>query len=409
MARKLRAPKIENRTDRLALAVRRKPYAWVAIATGMRLGYRRNKRGAGSWVLACANGKGGEWTDRVGAADDYETADNEFTFSFHQAAERGRQMARGQVGDKSRPATLASAIDDYEADLRARDGDARNAMRVRHHLTPTLLAKPIGILTASELAAWRRALPGKPATATRTAKALRAALNRAADLDPKRLADRSAWRVGLSGLVDVYAAKHTPLPDSTVRALVAASTAIDPAFGLYVELHAVTGARPSQIAQLMVVDLQDAHARLMMPSSKKGRGQRQIKRVPVPIPPELAARLRAAAGDRAATDPLLLRSDGRPWNPAHGDHAKLFARAVAAVGIPRETLYSLRHSAAVRMLVAGTPARVVAATLDTSVGQLEKTYSVHILDHSDMVARRGLLDLSEPPAAENVVSLPRGR
>jgi len=39
---------------------------------------------------------------------------------------------------------------------------------------------------------------------------------------------------------------------------------------------------------------------------------------------------------------------------------------------------------------------------------LERTYSQHILDHSDAVARRGLLDLAQP-AACNVVALPEGR
>jgi hypothetical protein len=36
---------------------------------------------------------------------------------------------------------------------------------------------------------------------------------------------------------------------------------------------------------------------------------------------------------------------------------------------------------------------------------LERTYSQHILDHSDVVARRALLDTVQP-AAGNVVTLP---
>jgi hypothetical protein len=37
---------------------------------------------------------------------------------------------------------------------------------------------------------------------------------------------------------------------------------------------------------------------------------------------------------------------------------------------------------------------------------IEKTYSRHIADHSDTIARRALLDLSEPADA-NVVTLVR--
>jgi hypothetical protein len=72
------------------------------------------------------------------------------------------------------------------------------------------------------------------------------------------------------------------------------------------------------------------------------------------------------------------------------------------------TFYSLRHSSIVRALLAGVPTRVVAAQHDTSVPMLERSYSQHILDHSDTVARRGLLDTAQP-AVDNVVSLPGRR
>jgi hypothetical protein len=39
---------------------------------------------------------------------------------------------------------------------------------------------------------------------------------------------------------------------------------------------------------------------------------------------------------------------------------------------------------------------------------LERSYSQHILDHSDTVARRGLLDTVQP-AVGNIVSLPGRR
>jgi predicted nicotinamide N-methyase len=38
---------------------------------------------------------------------------------------------------------------------------------------------------------------------------------------------------------------------------------------------------------------------------------------------------------------------------------------------------------------------------------LERTYSQHILDHSDTVARRGLLDIASP--ADNIITLPGRR
>ena len=61
-----------------------------------------------------------------------------------------------------------------------------------------------------------------------------------------------------------------------------------------------------------------------------------------------------------------------------------------------------------RSLLAGTPTRVVASNHDTSTLMLERVYSAFISDHSDMVARAGLLDTARPAEA-NVIPLTTGR
>lgn len=411
MARKIRAPKIENRTDRLTLAPRRKPYAWAAIAPGMRLAYRRNKRGAGTWVLAVADGKGSEWTARVGTVDDFEDADGEHVLTFWQAADKARTMARGQSGD-SRPATWAMALDTYEADLIARGGDVENASRVRHHLTPTLASKPVALLTAAELRRWRDDLINSgmaAATAVRTLKSAKASLNLAADLDP-RIRDRSPWKVGLSRLTDTYTPVNKVRPDSDVLKLVAGAYALDPQFGLFVDVLASTGTRTSQACRLLVADLQaDGPApRLMMPSSRKGKGRKEITRKPVAIPPSLAQKLKRAARNLDPNAPLLTRGDGSAWDPTSQELWALFGEVARRTGIDA-TAYSLRHSSIVRSLLAGVPARVVASAHDTSTVILERVYSAFILDHADTVARRGLLDTDTPPDGGNVRPMRRRR
>jgi hypothetical protein len=65
-------------------------------------------------------------------------------------------------------------------------------------------------------------------------------------------------------------------------------------------------------------------------------------------------------------------------------------------------MYALRHSSIVRQLLGNVPVRVVAVNHDTSVAMLERTYSRHIGDHADALARRTLLDVSEPSAEPNV-------
>ncbi len=147
-----------------------------------------------------------------------------------------------------------------------------------------------------------------------------------------------------------------------------------------------------------------ADPRLLMPSSRKGRGQKTITRRPVPIPESLAVRLRQA-GRESGNGLLLVKPSGEPWKKS--DHSRLFRRAAQRAGLdPTEvTIYALRHSNIVRQLLAGVPIRVVAVAHDTSVGMIEKTYSKFIGDHADALVRPALLDLSTPIAGGNVVPL----
>jgi hypothetical protein len=148
--------------------------------------------------------------------------------------------------------------------------------------------------------------------------------------------------------------------------------------------------------------------RLMMPPSRKGSKKKHAEKRPIPISLSLAAKLRTAAGDRQAHERLLLRCDNEPWKPSA--HARPFRRAAKAAGLDPDvvTIYALRHSSIVRQLLAGIPTRVVAAHHDTSIPQIEKHYSKYILDYTDAMTRRALLDLDQGnPALSNVVPMVR--
>jgi integrase len=283
--------------------------------------------------------------------------------------------------------------------------------RVRHHLPPALAAKPVSLLEAKELRRWRDSLDMKPASINRTTRQLKAALNLAQRLDPTRIVNGHAWKIGLASLRDSHTARNAILSDEQVRALIAAAYDIDSAFGRYVETAATTGARPSQLVKLEVGDLQSNGdgPRLMMPSSRKGHAGKTIVRKPVPIPASLTVKLREAAGNRDASAPLLLRADGAPWSATSADHRVPFMRTVERAGLASSvTFYSLRHSSIVRQILAGAPLRVIADAHDTSTRQIEISYSAHIAGHGDAVLRKGLLDASQP-ATGNVVTLTRGR
>src|SRR5215211_2189133 len=147
MAQSIRSTKLETRTARLKLAVRKKPY-FVSIGPGLSLGYRRN-RTAGSWVVRVADGRGGNWTQAFAVADDFEHASGSDVLSFWQAQDRARTAGHGGDADEDRGKlpTVAQVIDRYEADLKVRGGDVYNAQRVRVHLPEVLASKVVSLLT----------------------------------------------------------------------------------------------------------------------------------------------------------------------------------------------------------------------------------------------------------------------
>jgi integrase len=413
MARGARSSTLETPEARRKLPVAKKPVFAAKIGRGLTLGYRRNKA-AGTWVVRVADGKGGNWTAAIGEADDIGKADGDKVLDFWQAQDHGRDRARrgpAGDGDDGKPATIAKALDRYEANLKLRGGDAGNVARVRAHLPDTLARRTVSLATTRNFSAWRDELAKElaPATVNRTINGLKAALNLEADHD-ERIVSRRAWEIGLASIPDAEESRNVILDEPTIRTIIAKSAEQSPEFRLLVEVAAVTGARVSQLARLKVQDLQDERGdpRLMLPSSRKGRGQKKISHRPVPIPPTLTAKLRAAAKGRSPAAPLLTKPSGEPWKKS--DHSRLFARAAKAAGLDPDkvTLYALRHSSIVRQILANVPVRVVAVNHDTSVVMIERTYSRHIGDHADALARQALLDITAP-AAVNVVPIAAAR
>jgi integrase len=359
-------------------------------------------------------GRGTQWVKRIALADDAEPVAPPDVLDYWQAQEAARKFARQQPDapvDESRPVTVGEALDRYEADLKARGASVHNARYPRRYLTGALLAKPVALLGSSELRRWRDSLVGiKPASINRMMKGLAAALALAAqhELRIKNAAER---KIGLQTLPNANVARNVILSDDTVRRIVAEAYARDPNLGRLIDLLAVTGARPSQVARLTVGDLvaDSKSPRVLVPKSGKGgsrdRIERKSQRVAVPITSALAMKLKAAAKGRAGDAPLLLQTGGAPWGPApSANYRDAFREIAAAVGLDGKTTpYGLRHSAIVRALLAGVQIRVVAANCDTSVSAIESNYSRFISDHSDEISRRSLLQ--DAPLGDNVVAL----
>jgi integrase len=398
---------LQTPTSRARLAPQGKPYK-VRLLPGVHLGYRAAQSRTGTWLAIASDGKGGQWQKVFGHADDKQPADGTAVLSYEQAALKARAMARGDANAAAdRPASIGEAVTAYEADLTARELNAYNARWVRYHLPAHLAAVPLSQVTAKQLRSWRDALIKGgmlPATLNRLLKAAHAAFNLAAKLDKRVRANAGEWKIGLEALRNTVTAREAVLTDAQVLAVVAAAYDVSEAFGLYAQVHAETGARSSQLARMVVADLE--RDRLMVPTSRKGRG-RKADRTPVPITPSLAARLKAAAAGRPANAPLLLRADREAWQPKIADHRLMFERAARAARLPAgSTTYSLRHSSVARALLRGVPVSIVSRWHDTSPAIIEAHYGRFIAHHFDEIVRGVLLDTA-PAATADVVPLRR--
>jgi integrase len=415
MARKVSFSAMESRSARLnKFTIRRRPYSGPSLARGILLLYRRNKTN-GTWVLKVSDGHGAYWTKGFALADDFEDADGKTVLTFHQAQEQAKKLARGGDGNAgTTPITVDGALNAYKTDLTARSANPYNAEWPRVHLTSALLSKPVALLASIELKTWRNGLLDvmAPSTVNRLCACLSAALEQAAQHD-KRIQNRDAWEIGLAPLPNAQEARNVILSDAKVREFVAAAYRADDKFGLLTDTLAVTGARPSQAVRLRVEDLHDHPVRpkLMMPKSAKGGGRnrsaKKTERYSVPITVQLAARLRGEAQARPDHAPLLLQGDGSPWpdNPGASYHREV-KKIVADTGAdPDATMYALRHSSIVRMLLKNVPIKLVASLHNTSTKMVEKHYAKYITEHSDDVSRHALLQPESPVTERNVVAL----
>jgi hypothetical protein len=374
--------------------IRKKPY-FETIAPGIALGYRRNQ-GAGAWLVRAADGKGGNWIKGFAVADDFEAADGKAVLSYAEARTEAAKLARTgtgtAAGDTGRPILVCEAIDLYEADLKRRGGNKHNACSLRKHLTPRLASKAVAMLTDSDLSNWRNDLITVAeltvSSANRYAKSMKAALTLAARGD-KRITNAAEWRNGLSKVPGGDNARNVILPDSVVQSIIGTAFDEDYTLGVWCQTLSETGNRESQIARVEVQDVQADRAapRLLVPSSFKGSNRESIRR-PLPITTELAAHFAKLSAGKKSHDPLL-----KPF----GDLAEQFRKVTKRLKLDDEvTPYALRHSSIVRHLMQGTPTRLVASAHDTSVAEIERTYSRYIVSDKTETMLRGALLLSPP-------------
>jgi integrase len=393
MAHNISAGDLKNRTNRLKLAVRIKPY-FVLLGGGTSIGYGRNK-GAGAWVLRASDGKGGYQLKRFAQADDLVEANGVNVLTYRQAlekvsAERGVEehatVLKGAV-------TVGEALDEYELDLGNRGGLVAQVARARNLLKKTkLLERPVALLTYHELRGWRDSELKRlsAGSVTRTCKTIKAALTFVAKQPDNNIKSNLAWVNGLASVPDSNVRRRGMLlSDERVREIVDACRAYNERLGLFVEVLAVSGCRASQVTRLLVEDLKSNG--VMMPRSMKGKGKKRMERAGFPLPEKLLERLRVVAEGREMDEPLLQRIDGGAWTSGALRHP--WRSALEAAGLPMVIPYALRYTSITRAVKKGVEPAIVAASRDTSVRIIQHVYSADIDQVSAPEILESLIDI----------------
>ena len=394
MARRTRDERLETRTARLKLPVRREPY-WKGVQEARAIGYRR-----------LGNGKSGTWVARyydktavtprqflaLGSADDYLDADGIDTLSFSQALDRANEFfvsclrARGVRRERI---TVREAADHYMRAYRAKGKKAETETQttIDAHILPTFGSIFIDDLTTLAITQWRDQLATAPARLRSGPKTKIRKVRKAVGADAKRARRATANRiltvfkailnlVFTDGLVDsddawrrvksfqnADAPKIRYLTDEEARTLV--SSCYED-FRNLVTAALLTGCRYGELTNLRVKDL-DLHAAVAhVREGKSGKPR-------VAFLTEEGVELLGQLATGLSGDAFVLpRADGLKWGKGH--QARRMAEACGEANInPTITFHILRHTFASRLAMRGVEMSVIAA----AIGDSEITCAAH--------------------------------
>lgn len=421
MPRKSRNERLETRTARLKLAVRREPH-WFTIQEGRAIGYRRLPGGkAGTWIARYYTAANGRTFQALGAADDYLDANSVDILTFGQALSKAaawfKDMDRA-AGRRVEPITVAEATEHYLGDYRARGGKAERDLQItiKAHILPELGDKRVADLTLAAIRAWHHRLAAAPARLRTSASAKHANLREAGDADARRARRASANRIltvlkATLGLVyregrvpsdeawrRVKPFAHVEAPriryltdDETVR-LVNGCPADMRAL---VTAALLTGCRYGELTRLRGVDF-DADADVLhIRETKAGRPRT------VPLTNEAKRHFATLAAAKPKASLLLTRADGGAWGTSH-QHRPLREACYSARITPAVSFHILRHTFASRLAQHGVPMSVIAAALGNTEVVCARHYAHLSPNYVADTIRRATGELGIVPGATNV-------
>lgn len=396
MARTVKDKKLETRNARQALKLQKEPH-WKSIGKGFHIGYRKLKKGGGSWIARARLDDTGYKFNQLGKADDIQDADGVTIFDFWQAQEKAhkwhKDLSRLELGVGIANYTVNDALDDYNDYL---DNHSRSPERAKYsveaYLRPIFGKKEVTKLTSREIVEWhkklaeekprQRAKAGKvafkndadkeedykrkrKASANRILTILKAALNRA--YNEGKIPSDDAWR-----RVKPY--KNVDHPKVRFLALGECGrlvNACDKDFRALVQAALLTGCRWGELINMRVQDFHDDSGTLFVSDSKNGKprhvtleaqGHRFFSRLVI---------------ERSSGEYMFLREDGEQWGRSH--QTRRLKDACQRAGIrPAISFHILRHTHASTLVQRGVPLPVIAAQLGHSDTRICEKHYAHL-------------------------------
>ena len=314
------------------------------------------------------------------------------------------------------PYTVANAVDDYLAAIRAEKGPSaeRNA---RYAFTASILPELGSVLveklTADRLLRWRNSLATRPkrvrtkrtadrpatrevpedddarrkrkATANRIVTMLKAALNRA--FQAGRVASDHAWRrVKPFAKVDEGVVRYLTVDEA--RRLI---DCCDHDFRRLVQAALLTGCRYSELTRLRAAAFNADSGTLGIRLSKG-----KVRHVTLTDEGKLC--FQRWTRSLLPTDHVFQRDDGVAWGPSHQQRPLEQARRAAGI-TPPVTFHILRHTHASHLAMRSVPMAVIAKQLGHADTRMTEKHYAHLAPNyvSDTIrANFPTLGIGEP-------------
>ena len=399
MPRAARSLKLETRSARARLPMRRAPY-FLKVAKNLQLGYYRGSN-AGTWIGRRYIGNGQYETTAIGISDDTTEADSVAVFDFWQAqdvlcrwAERGRLAEHGIV--RSGPYTVRAAVDDYLAEIAVekRPSALKSAQYVfKASVLPKLGHLLVEHLSSEHINRWRNdiAASGKQvrskkhadkpnrrpspasddarrkrrATANPVLSMLKAALNRA--YNAGRVPSDVAWRKVRPFKQASEPVVHYLNADESRRLV----NACEEDFRPLVQAALLSGCRYSELVNLTCADFNTDTDALTLRQTKGGRSRHVV------LTEEGRQLFMQWTAGRAANERIFLRADGKPWGASHQQRPLAEAANHAQLS-PAPTFHILRHTHASLLAMRGVPFGVIAAQLGHQDTRMTEKHYAHL-------------------------------